>query len=319
MDTMRSLCNSVENLAKTTIWLGDMLDTKEVIRGKCLNFWLKYFSSSPLTHIIIVGNHDWFNLECEDHALRSLHNLENVLIVDSITELAPGCHAIPYIHDQAELKKILSSLPKDTVLFAHLEVSQFDFGNGRICESGLTLNDLRKFKRVISGHFHKYQNKDNLTYLGTPFSHSFGESNQEKFLGSYSIEQDKLDLVPTGLPQHTTIEFDCDYSYQQSGDDMQHAFTLDMAKAPQNFYRILLKGTQENIDRFPKDMYLKNPDCKLNIKFIERASDSPMHNVEIDDTVDNKAQFHKWASEIQQLDSETVELGLQILGDVDGK
>ncbi len=310
---MKLLCESVEKLGKPTIWLGDMLDTKEVIRGKCLNFWWKYFSSSNLHHTILVGNHDWFNLECEDHSLKVLDKLKNVTIVDKPMHTPGGIAFIPYIHDIVELKRVLDMVSDSKILFSHLEIQQFDFGTGRICDKGITLQDLKKFKRVISGHFHKYQNKDNLTYLGTPFSHSQGEANQIKYLGLYAVATDTLTLQETNLPKHLTIEFDCDLL----NETCDHVILPIESDYEIHHYRIILTGTQDNIDRFPKYMYLEKG--LLDIRFLERPTDTEMSDVLIQETLSNEKQFSTWATDIQKLDKETVDLGLQILGDLNGK
>ena len=298
---IQQLHKTVESYGKPAIWLGDLLDTKEIIRGTCLNLWLNYFSESKLEHIILVGNHDWFNLECEDHALAALKHFPNVKVIDSIQEI-DGMYFIPYIRDQDELKKVLKSIPKDSILFGHLEIASFDFGNGHICENGLNTRSINKFKRVISGHFHKYQEKGNLVYLGTPFSHTFGESNQDKYLGFYTPSTDTLELISTEFPQHITYTVDCDTPGQQ-----------EFTHKPQDLVRIILAGTQANIDAYRIANNLEG------LKVIERASDDIVSDAVIEDTLDNATQFSKWAKEIKALDAETIKLGLEILGACNAK
>lgn len=289
----------IEEIGLPTIWLGDFLDTKEVIRGKCLNALIAYLASSKLHHHILIGNHDWFNLECKAHALEALKLLPNVTIIDKPMQVN-DLVMFPYIHDREKLSQELANFcDKDKTLFAHLEVTQFDFGNGHICTSGIPLESLKGFKRVISGHFHKYQESGNLTYLGTPFSHSFGETNQVKYLGMYDTETNELKLAETPFPKHITVEFNCDNPCDQ--------WLLDES-SPENFYRFILTGSQANIDKFPRAAYEK-----LNVKWISRPSDDAINNVAIDETISNESQFQKWATEIRNMDKETVALGMSIL------
>lgn len=288
----------------TTVWLGDLLDTKEVIRGKCLNFLYYKFSNSKLNHYLLVGNHDWFNLECNDHSLRTLETLPNVQIIDKPT-LVENILFIPYMHDLQALRTVLDQYRnRNLVLIGHLEITNFDFGNGHVCTKGLTLQDLTGYKRVISGHFHKYQTQDNLTYLGSPFSHSFGETNQVKYLGVYDTQTDELKLEETPLPKHVTYEFNCD----NLNENLEHWLFDPKPGFEKNLYRVILTGSQKNIDRFPKHMYEK-----LNVKWLARPSDHVENQVEIDETVSNEAQFVKWAKSVRKLDEETTNLGLQIL------
>src|SRR6185436_20099964 len=174
----------VEQQKLPTIWLGDLLDTKEVIRGKCLNTAVEYFRTSKLSHNVLVVDKPF--------------NFQNIVMV-------------PYIHDKTKLKTILTQFENTEVtLIGHLELSNFDFGNGHVCTNGLSFSDVAGFKRVISGHFHKYQTKGNLTYLGTPFSHSFGEANQTKYLATYDSVTDVLDIFETPFHRHISFEFNCD-------------------------------------------------------------------------------------------------------------
>ena len=61
-------------------------------------------------------------------------------------------------------------------------------------------------KLFIVGHYHKFQKNENILYLGTPYSHSFGEANQKKYI--LIVDQD-LDFIETSqfLPQHYKIRY----------------------------------------------------------------------------------------------------------------
>lgn len=305
------LFQQVESLGLPTVWLGDFLDTKEVIRGKCLNLLYEYFSTSKLQHIILIGNHDWFNLECQDHSLKSLAALKNVTIIDTVRQ-HPTLPFVffPYIHDKAKLKEILLQYSgKELIAFGHFEVSGFDFGNGHLCEDGIVTHaDFMGFKRVISGHFHKLQQTGNFTYLGTPFSHSFGEANQDKVIGTYELSTDTLELTPTDFPRHISMKVDL----SKRGAEKRLQEFLDGNES--NLIRIQLYGNPEEVAKLDKSKY-----SQFGIKW-EDKSDAPMDSkVNLDETLDNKTQFQEWAKNIKQLDNDTVSLGLSILEAVGAK
>lgn len=296
LSEMGTLFGIVEDTALPTIWLGDLLDTKEVVRGKCLNAYLRYFRQSKLQHTILVGNHDYFNLECKDHSLEPLKELTNVFIVDRPVYMNEmGAVLLPYMHSPIALRAALAEFKevKAKTLIGHLEVTGFDFGNGHICESGLILEDLKAFDLVISGHFHKFQKKENLVYLGTPFSHSFGESNQTKFIAILDSETQRLEYSATPFPQHLTIEIDADkVSTIRKVDTKNHV-------------RIILTGRPENIAKVNKDEY---PD----VKFIERPDETLEGEISISETASNEEKFQTWA-EGKSISKETIALGLEIM------
>lgn len=302
LETCAKLFNLIEEKNLPVIMLGDTFDTKEIIRGKAFNFVFDRVKRSKLTWYFLIGNHDLFRLDAPEHALEVFKQLSNVIVVDKPLKV-DDMVMFPYIHDRSILLQKLSEYSDSTAtLVAHLEVRKFDFGNGHICELGIPLESLIGFKRVISGHFHKFQQFRNLTYLGTPFSHSQGEANQNKFLGVFDSETNELELTATNLPKHLTMEFNCD----NLNETLDH--WIINSPSADNFHRVILTGAQSNIDRFPKHMYEK-----LNIKWIARPTDDAVNEVSIDETSSNEVQFQKWATEIRNMDEETLELGMSIL------
>lgn len=311
LDKGFQLFKTVEELGRPTIWLGDLLDTKEVIRGKCQNLFFEYFESSKLQHIVLVGNHDWFNLECRDHSLKTMRSLKNVTIIDTVRQ-HPTLPFVffPYVHDKAVLKELIKEHSgKDLVAFGHFEVSGFDFGNGHLCEDGIvTYDDFSGFKRVISGHFHKLQEHGNFMYLGTPFSHSFGEANQDKVIGCYQLSTNEMHLTPTSFPRHISMKVDL--SKKGARKKMEEF----LAGNEGNLIRLQLFGPPEEAVKLDKSLY-----GNYSIKWEDKSESADGPKVNLDETLDNKTQFQKWAKEIKGLDQETVKLGLDILEAVGAK
>lgn len=291
LEKINRLFDMVEDLGNPVIILGDLLDTKEVVRGKCLNTYLRRLKGSQLHFTILVGNHDWHNLECEEHSLEALKSLPNVTVVDTPVH-TPKVSFLPYIHDVEKLRSELNDC-SGKVVFCHADIFGFDYGNGLISDGGLQATELSRTKRVISGHYHKYQVLGNITYLGTPFSHSFGESNQDKFIGVYDTGTDKLELLPTPFPRHTTQEIDCAKQLDHTFNDIDHQ-------------RVILRGTQEEIDRVMRQDH---------VKYIEQPT-SLVRAATIDESASPEVQFAKWARDIKGYSDEILNLGLEVLADV---
>jgi DNA repair exonuclease SbcCD nuclease subunit len=293
LDKINTLFDMVEDLGNTTVWLGDMLDTKELVRGSCLNTWLTRFKNSKLKHYTLVGNHDWFNLECKAHSLEPLKELKNVIVVDKPLQHGSSVF-LPYTHDPETFRQWLKDFDHEGLVhFCHADIRGFDYGNGLVSEAGLTVSDFKLVRRVISGHYHKYQELGKITYLGTPFSHTFGESNQEKYIGVYDLHDDKLELIPTPFPRHITLDLNCAEHTSHEANDV-------------DLYRVILRGTQEEIDRFEKIP---------NVKYIEEPTSAAKSST-INETESPQIQFVKWAKNIRGFSEDVVELGLEVLHDV---
>lgn len=293
LNKIETLFDIIEDLGNTTIFLGDLLDTKEMVRGKCMNTYLKRMRQSKLQFLVLVGNHDWFNLECKEHSLEALKLLPNVRVIDR-HHWHEGMTFIPYMHDMVAFKEALKKVPKNSPVFCHADIKGFDYGNGLISCEGLEESDFKGIKRVISGHYHKYQESGHITYLGTPFSHSFGETDQEKFIGIYDYHKDELELIPSPFPQHRTITIDC---------SVNNALLCNLS----DINRVILTGTQEEIDRFSRFE---------GVKYLEQPVEALTKTSVVKETDSAEVQFSKWATEIKGYSQEIVDLGLEVLKNV---
>lgn len=291
VDQTITLAESLGN--KQGILSGDLLDTKEVIRGRCLNFWLKRLSDSPMKWIVLVGNHDLFNLHSREHSLEALKLLPNVTVVDEPMEVVLGtrkCMAFPYIKDTEVLRTHLRNIKCPIPVIGHFDIKSFDYGNGRISEEGLTIEDFEEFPIVVSGHYHKRSEESNIVYVGTPFSHSFGETDQEKYICEIDTETLELNWIPTKFPRHRTIEVDCTTT---KNFEVEHP----------SYTRLVLNGPQDAINAFPRIP---------SVKYIERPVEIESSNCKLNETQSIEEQFSVWG-EMSGLDAETLQLGLQIL------
>lgn len=309
LDKVNQIFDIVEGLGHSVIMLGDTFDTKEVIRGRCLNTVMERTKSSKLTFYYIIGNHDRFNVSSTEHSLEQFKLLKNVIVIDSPQQIIPGLAAIPYLHDRTEFKEAVKLFGESDIVFMHQGFSGFDYGNGFIAEGENDLSEISHLKQAISGHFHKYQQLGNLTYLGTPFSHSFGESNQEKFLGILDLNSGKMELINSPFPQHWTLELDT--------EEANNLVAQGLQDFDGHHIRFIIRGSQEQLMRYNKEA-LKGAST-LEVKIIEKPTDEFMSGITIEETADNVAKFQTWAKDIKKLDQEIINLGLKILGAVNAK
>jgi len=195
------------------VLLGDVYDTKAIIRSEAQNFLFSYLSNTRFEDVsIVVGNHDYENLECQQSALDPLKCLKNVFVLNK--QEVQYYHDyklafIPYIHDP---KKFVDLVTKDTeklkkcsYVFCHQGFKGFDLGGGILDESGVDISILPPTNFIV-GHYHKSQRDKSVLYPGTPFSHSFGEANQTKQI--LLLEGSSLRFIDTNLPQHYKFKFD---------------------------------------------------------------------------------------------------------------
>lgn len=292
---MSKLFNTVEARGLPTVWLGDLLDTKDIVRAQCLNSYINYFRYSSLQHIILIGNHDWSTADCNQHSLEALKDLKNVTVVDR-PYFEGKTLFVPYFSSHEAFKAAIKPYELPVYLFMHQGVTGCDYGNGFIAENELEIEALVGFDKVISGHFHRYQEKANLVYLGTPFSHSYGESNQDKFLGIFNDEDGSLELIKTDFPRHITHELDLNITDNLIIDEFDHV-------------RVILKGTREQLASFNKSKY-------PGLKFIEDCQQQIVRS-SLKETETPESLLSKWFSDIKkETNPDILNLGLDILKEV---
>lgn len=291
---IKQLFEKVESYELPIIWLGDLLDTKDIVRAQCLNAYYKYFSTSKLQHIVLVGNHDYTTSECKEHSLEPLKALKNVKIVDKPFRIQDILF-LPYYRDNNLLRQELYKPGGIKFVVGHLDIKSFDYGNGFISEEGMHPDEFEQYKLVISGHYHKFQNTHNILYLGTPFSHNFGEANQDKYLGIFDDEPLSFNVFKTKFPSHVSVEI--------------NAANPDYIKLdPINYNRIIVKGTKEELDAFDYTPYKQ-------FKVVQECL-SKVVKSELKETETPEILYSKWFKDIKkQEDNDLFNLGLDILKD----
>jgi DNA repair exonuclease SbcCD nuclease subunit len=305
MDRIAVLFDMIEDFGMPVIILGDLFDTKEIIRGKCFNYVYKRLKASRQQFTILVGNHDWFNLDCQEHSLEALKELDNVTIVDE-PKMSMGMLFVPYYDDLNKFYEAVNNPIFDSAktLFMHQGVIGFDYGNGFIADGNghgeITSDKIRPFKKIISGHFHKFAESDNLMFLGTPFSHTFGETDQVKYIGVFDPDYQTIELMETPFPRHRTLEIDLSEENPKK--------LLKSLLNEKDIFRCKLIGTEMQIKAFDQSGF-------QGVRFNEESTDSEQaEDVALKETDSNEQKFMTWAKDIKDLDEDTIKLGLDILG-----
>lgn len=161
--------------------MGDWFENRSAINIQTLEWSYKGLSKLNELGIpvyMIVGNHDLYRRTDRDtHSVRMFQELENITIVDKITELSINDADIliaPFLfHDEyATLSKYL----KKDYWFGHFEFKGFVLtGATYKLEHGPDPDNFKGPKQIFSGHFHKRQSNKNITYTGNTFAMDFGD------------------------------------------------------------------------------------------------------------------------------------------------
>lgn len=183
---------------------GDLLDGKSIIQGKVANRLIEIFSSNNMVKVyILVGNHDLLNEKGTEHALNFLDPY--ALIIDEFMDNYSGIYYLPYYSDQEKLKATLKRIPDNSTIICHQGVQGANMGHYIQDTSSISLEYFKNF-RTISGHYHKKQDLENFSYLGSPYTTSFSEAGDGPKGFSVLYDDGSLELWPVTTRKHIIVE-----------------------------------------------------------------------------------------------------------------
>lgn len=167
---------------ETCIMMGDWHNNRANINILTLNYSLRaleHLSANFDTVYFIPGNHDLYYRDKRDiQSAAWAKHIPNVVIVnDFLTQgdvtIAPWlCHG--------DHKKLLKK--KGKYCFGHFELPGY-FMNAMVQmpdHGEAKREDFVGFEQVFTGHFHKRQSANNITYTGNAFPHNYADDGDEE-------------------------------------------------------------------------------------------------------------------------------------------
>lgn len=155
---------------------GDLTNDKAILRGEYVNSLIEVLSHAKtkgVQIILLVGNHSLVNEKGKEHVLHFLKPYAT--IIDTITVL-DNYAFIPYQSNNNDFLKALYSIPPGYLVFTHQGVKGAFMGDYIQDKSSVELNQLSSY-RIISGHYHRHQTLGSVTYIGSPYTITYGEAN----------------------------------------------------------------------------------------------------------------------------------------------
>lgn len=235
--------NTAEELDVPLIIAGDLNDSKAIIRAEVANELIKILKNSAIPIYILVGNHDLINEKGEAHGLNYLAPYAK--IVDKLTKLPhPKITLIPYQSDVEKLKSILETCKPGELLVMHQGVQGANMGDYVVDKTSISSDLLASFT-CISGHYHGHQTVGTLTYIGSPFTMSFGEARDDTKGYLVVMTDGSYERIILNLRKHIILEFDAAIVLKQD-----HKSTHD----PQDLIWAKVYGNKSDLERITKKL-----------------------------------------------------------------
>lgn len=259
-----------DNDIKTIIQLGDVYDQRKAINVKTLKLAYELFDrfeEGGIDFHTLIGNHDVFYKDTIEVTSSSLllRSYNHVHVYDKPTKLQFGSlnfDIIPWIcDDNREL--CLDTIKNSTsdICCGHFEINQFPIRYQTNFEGGLAREQFKHYKHVFSGHFHQTSEKDNITYVGTPYQLTWSDALSTN--GFWVLDTETLEY------QHV-INNDKYFRYLHYNDSVPGITTkISKLDLKDTFIKILVEKKTKPLlyERFVTRIFDNNP---ADVKIIDQ-------------------------------------------------
>ena len=164
------------------LFLGDYFHNRNSTNLVTMNYGLRGLRilSDAFDRIIMIpGNHDLFYRDRRTiSSIAWAEHIPNIQILNDITTI-DNTIFVPWLV-QDEHKQLFKQ--GGEYMFGHFELPKF-FMNAMVemPEVGdLRTEHFKNYHHVYTGHFHKRQTRDNITYIGNAFPHNFGDAGDDE-------------------------------------------------------------------------------------------------------------------------------------------
>jgi DNA repair exonuclease SbcCD nuclease subunit len=209
-----------ENNIEHIVYLGDVFDKRRQVSFKTLKFFQEIFENDSFTHYMLAGNHDCYYKDTNEiNSLDLLLNdYDNVKVVSQLPQEIiiqdESFLFTPWINkSNLEESEEIISKNKSKYMFAHLDLAGFEMIKGiKSSHNSLSTDLLIDYERVLTGHYHNYSEKNNITYLGSLCEMTWNDENVDKFIGILDTENNDLEKIqnPSKLYYKLKIKSDED-------------------------------------------------------------------------------------------------------------
>lgn len=202
-----------------TQWIqtGDWFDVRKAVTHKTMEFnreIVQMIRDAEINVHVIVGNHD-MNLKQKIHpnaCTELLTQFDNFTVFDKITTVKYDdvkFDLTPWICDENQ-SEIMNHIEKSDSLYniGHYELVGFYFYKG-LKSHGSDPAFLRRYKKVISGHYHTESESRNVLYTGTPYTLTAGDENDIRGFRIFDTETHEFTYIENETIWHRRIDYPC--------------------------------------------------------------------------------------------------------------
>lgn len=203
----------------SVIQTGDFFDDRKSIAHPSIEFAHQILEHDPnIMWHVIVGNHDMHLKEVihPNACSEILENHSNVRVYSEPTSVDVGntkIDMIPWIckSNRDAIMEFVALSDSDYAV-GHFELVGFKFYPGITAKHGDDPNFLRKYKKVMTGHYHTPTSSPDgkIVYVGTPYTLTFNDANDARGFHVFDSDTGELEFYENPTCHHIKFDFDAD-------------------------------------------------------------------------------------------------------------
>ncbi len=174
---LKAAIDKANKLRVPLVIAGDLNDTKAIIRAEVANRIIRLLEDALTPVYILEGNHDKVNEKGDEHGLNYLRPYATIVDTATTVELSATLSAtlIPYQNSVEKMRAAIKGA-RNKVLIVHQGVLGAQMGDYVVDTTSIDPKEFAGYT-VYSGHYHRHQTVGPVTYLGSPYTITFGEAN----------------------------------------------------------------------------------------------------------------------------------------------
>ena len=244
-----------ENNIDTVIHAGDLMDRRKFVNFSILNQvrnkFIQRLKNENIDFHCILGNHDvYYRNTNEVNSVRelfgddiNLYEEPKVISIDGLNiALLPWVNKENYDQSVDFIKTAAAP-----ILIGHLELEGYEVMRGVGFQGGMDSKLFDRYEKVLSGHFHCRQEKDNIYYLGTQYQITFADLAETKGFHILDTETRELEFIENPYKMFHTLRYndedgpvDTEKTYPHLKDTYIKLF-VESKKHPYSFDRFMDK------------------------------------------------------------------------------
>lgn len=201
-----------------TQWIqtGDFFDVRKAVSQQTMNFVRKRITpklkAAGITCFVIVGNHDMQKKDrIHPNSVTEILGKDDVyVVIDEPTTVnfeGLDYDLIPWMckENASDIFEFIKKSDSPWCL-GHWELNGFYFYKN-IPSSGYSADFLKKYEKVVSGHFHTQSGGGNIHYIGTPYTITAGDEDDPRGFWILDTETRDFDFIPNAKTWHKRLTY----------------------------------------------------------------------------------------------------------------